>query len=213
MASEPPVTTGSGGMIARITNLLMRPKDEWQRIAAEPMTPAAIMTKWVVPLAAIGPAAGLIRSLGSESTLNGIVVATPPTYLAANFALTWAFAVLGTWVLGLIIDALAPNFGGQKDPVAALKVAAFGSTAGFLSGIFQIHPMLMMLGIVGLYTFYLIHEGLPVLMKCPRDKALVYMLVVFVAAVVVLMVAGYVTSLITSTLLPPVPYGYDFRPR
>jgi hypothetical protein len=212
MASEPPVTT-SGGMIARITNLLMHPKEEWPRIAAEPMTPAAIMTRWVVPLAAIGPAAGLIRSLGSGATLNGIVVATPPAYLAVNFLLTWALAVLGTWVLGLIIDALAPNFGGQKDPVAALKVAAFGSTAGFLSGIFQVHPMLMILGIVGLYTFYLIYEGLPVLMKCPRDKAVVYMLVVFVAAVVVLAIAGYVTSLVVNSLLPPVPYGYDFRPQ
>jgi hypothetical protein len=213
MASEPPVTSGSGGMIARIANLLMRPKEEWPRIAAEPMTPAAIMTKWVVPLAAIGPAAGLIRSLGTGSTLNGIAVATPPMYLAVNFALTWALAVLSTWVLGLIVDALAPSFGGQKDPVAALKVAAFGSTAGFLSGIFQIHPMLMLFGIVGLYTFYLIYEGLPVLMKSPRDKSVAYMLVVFVAAVVVMIIAGYVTSLITNTLLPPVPYGYDFRPQ
>lgn len=213
MATEPPITTGNGGMIARIKALLLTPKDEWARIAAEPMTPMGIMTKWVVPLAAIGPLAGLIAMLSTGATINGIPLLTaPPQFLIANFLLTWVFAILCTWVLGQVIDALAPSFGGQKDSVAALKVAAFGSTAGFLSGIFQIHPMLTMLGIVGLYTYYLIYVGLPVLMKSDGEKTIVYMIATFVISVVLLVIAGYLTRVISYSMLPEVIYNFNATP-
>ena len=52
---QPPV--GGGGMIGRIQRLILKPKDEWAAIDAEPMTVQGILTGWVAPLAAIGPIA------------------------------------------------------------------------------------------------------------------------------------------------------------
>ena len=46
------------------------------------------------------------------------------------------------YVLALIVDALAPTFGGTKNPIAALKLVAYGSTAGFVGGIFSLMPSL-----------------------------------------------------------------------
>ena len=43
-----------------------------------------------------------------------------------------------------------------------------------------------MLGILGVYSLYLLYLGLPVLMKSPKEKALGYTLVVVLAAIVLL---------------------------
>ena len=58
--------------------------------------------------------------------------------LANNFLLLIACAVvfLGTFY-PLVIDALAPNFGGEKDFIQSLKVAAFFPTASWICGIFS----------------------------------------------------------------------------
>src|SRR5204862_367012 len=65
-----------------------------------------------------------------------------------------------------------PTFGGVKNAVNALKLVAYGSTAGFVGGIFGLIPSLGMLGLLAaLYSIYLIYTGVPVLMKTPSDKA------------------------------------------
>ncbi|HEV8613124.1 MAG TPA: YIP1 family protein, partial [Gemmatimonadales bacterium] len=97
-------------------------------------------------------------------------------------------------VLALIIDALAPSFGGQKNPIQALKVAVYSSTAAWLAGIFAIIPSLGVLGILGLYSLYLLYLGLPILMKAPQDKAIGYTLVVVIVGIVIFVVIGVVAS-------------------
>jgi hypothetical protein len=103
---------------------------------------------------------------------------------------TYVLALAGTYVLGLIIDALAPTFNGQRSQIQALKVAVYSSTASWIAGIFQLIPGLRLLTILGLYSLYLLYLGLPVLMKSPRDKAGAYTAVVIVAAIVLFMVTG-----------------------
>jgi hypothetical protein len=96
--------------------------------------------------------------------------------------------------MSLIIDALAPSFGGAKGKVQAFKVAAYSSTAAWLAGFFGIIPMLGILAIVGLYSFYLLYLGLPRLMRCPQDKALGYVIVTVLATIVLYVVIGVVVS-------------------
>ena len=94
----------------------------------------------------------------------------------------FAMGLIGVYVLSLIIDALAPTFGGQKDRMQALKVAAYSGTAAWVAGIFLIFPPVMLLAVLGLYSFYLLYLGLPRLMKTPQDKATGYTAAVVVAA-------------------------------
>ena len=116
------------------------------------------------------------------------------------------------YVLALIVNALAPTFGGSKDLVAALKVVAYGSTAGFLGGVFSLLPSLALLGLLAaFYSIYLIYTGLPVLMRCPPEKAGAYTAVVVVCAIIAMIVLGAVSSLFVSR--GPMGFGTATRRR
>src|SRR5437762_14192179 len=44
----------------RVTNILLRPSDEWRVIAREPSSVAELYLSYVAPLAAIGPLASIV---------------------------------------------------------------------------------------------------------------------------------------------------------
>ena len=52
-------------------------------------------------------------------------------------------------------------------------------------GVFGLIPMLGVLAILGLYSFYLLFVGLPILMKTPEDKKVGYFVVTVVLGIVV----------------------------
>jgi len=73
-----------------------------------------------------------------------------------------------------------------------------------VGGIFSLIPALSVLGLVAsLYSIYLIYLGLPVLMKCPAEKALVYTIVILVCAVVAGMIVGAVSAIFTPSPAMP----------
>lgn len=181
------------GMIERIKRLIMSPTAEWQAIEAEPMTVMGIFTGWAVPLAAIGPIALLIGG-----ALFGYGIWHPPFRFFVSLAIsTYVMSLVGTFLLALIVDALAPSFGAVKNPVAAMKVAAFSYTAAWIAGIFNLLPALGILSIVGVYSLYLLWLGLPLLMKPPAEKAMPYFAVTLVVAVIVTFVASTIASSLT----------------
>ncbi|RSV35728.1 YIP1 family protein [Sphingomonas koreensis] len=193
----------SSNLIERIKNILLKPKEEWERIDAEPATVGGLMTGWVVPLAAIGPVAGLIGGLVfGYGGMFGITIRPSVTMAVTGAVISYLLALLCAWLFSKIIDALAPSFGGQKNPVQAMKVAAYSGTAAYLAGVFQIIPALGILGLLGLYSLYLLYLGLPRLMKAPADKAMGYTIVTVVVAIVLFFVASVVTGALTSLVAP-----------
>ena len=192
----------SSNLIERCKNILLKPKEEWARIDAEPATVSGLMTGWVAPLAAIGPVAGLIGGLVFGYSAFGVTYRPSVTSAVTSAVIGYALALLSAFLLSKIIDALAPSFGGQKNPVQAMKVAAYSGTAAYLAGIFQIIPALMILGILGLYSLYLLYLGLPRLMKAPEDKAIGYTVVTVIVAIVLFVIVGAVTTALTSALAP-----------
>lgn len=193
----------SSNLIERCKNILLKPKEEWERIDTEPATVGGLMTGWVVPLAAIGPVAGLIGGLVfGYGGMFGITIRPSVTMAVTGAVIGYALALLCAWLFSKIIDALAPSFGGQKNPVQAMKVAAYSGTAAYLAGVFQLIPALGILGILGLYSLYLLYLGLPRLMKAPEDKAMGYTIVTVVVAIVLFFVVSVVTGALTSLIAP-----------
>jgi hypothetical protein len=184
------------GIFARIKGILLSPSTEWPIIAAEPKTSGEIYMGYVLPLVAIGVIATFIGStvigvsvpfLGSVRT--GIV--------AGVFAaiLGFVFAFVGVWLIAWLVDILAPTFGGQRDSLRALKVTAYSYTPAWVAGIFHLIPMLGVLAIIaGLYGLYLLYLGLPVLMRCPKDKAVGYTVVTVLCAIV----AGVILAVLSA---------------
>jgi Yip1 domain len=178
------------GIIARVKAILLGPAAEWDRIEAEPATIRGLYLGYILVLAAIGPVStafgGLVFGYGTW-----LVHYRPSVSAALSQAiLGYLLSLVMVFVLGLIIDALAPSFDGQKNRIQAFKVATYSMTASWVAGVFGLVPALSFLGILGLYGFYLLYLGLPRLMKSPPDKALVYTLVTVVAAIILWFVAA-----------------------
>jgi hypothetical protein len=107
----------------------------------------------------------------------------------------------GVYVVALIIDALAPTFGGERSKSQALKLAAYASTASWLGGVFALIPMLSVLSVLAaVYSLYLFYLGLPILMRVPEDRTIGYAAVVVLSTVVLFIVIGAVIPMPTPIL-------------
>jgi hypothetical protein len=186
-------------LVARVLAILTSPDTEWQKIDQEPATIGSLYTGYIMILAAIPVVAQLLGSLVFGYGAFGIVYR--PSFMGAlgTAIVSYVLTLAGTFILALIIDALAPTFLGQRNQVQALKVAAYSATASWLAGIFHLIPALGILAILGLYSLYLFYRGLPVLMKTPQEKAIPYTLVIMLIGIVVFVLIGFVTASIVGT--------------
>jgi hypothetical protein len=201
--SSKPAPPGSpaSGIIERAKNIILKPNETWTAIDVEPATTQSIYVPYVLILAAIGPIAQFIG--GQVFGYGGFGITFRPSIGSALISaiLSYGLQLATVFVLSLVIDGLAPNFGGQKNQIQALKVAAYSATAGWLAGIFGLVPALSILGIVGLYGLYLLYLGLPILMKVPQDKALGYTVIVVVVAIVLFVIVGAVVGALAAPSL------------
>lgn len=183
-------------IVTRVKGILISPRTEWPVIAAEPATVGSLFTGYAMILAAIPAIAGLIGATVVGFEVDGRTFTLPFGTTLFQAVVQYVLSLVGVWLLGMVIDLLAPSFGGTRDAVAAMKVAIYGATAFWLAGIFGIIPALAVLAILGLYSFYLFYTGLPVLMRCPPDRALVYTAAVAVCGLVIGMVIGGISTFI-----------------
>lgn len=185
-------------VIARAKGILLTPNTEWPVIAQEPATVADLYKNYIVILALLPAVFGFLKlSLIGVSMPFGVGtfrvgIGMGLTHLVVGYALSLAMI----YVVALIIDALAPTFGGEKNLVQALKTVAFAYTASWVASIAQIVPILGTLIVIAgvVYSIYLLYLGLPHTMKCPPDKAVGYTAVAIIVAIVVNVVVILVVS-------------------
>ena len=183
-------------LVQRIQDILLRPKTTWPEIDREAATPAGLYTNYLMILAAIPAIASFIGLSIVGVGVLGASFRVPFFSGLVNMVVGYVLSLVMVFVLSLIVDALAPTFKGQKNSLSALKLVVFAATAGMLGGIFSLLPALSVLGLLAaLYTIYLIYLGLPVLMKCPEDKAVGYTATVVVCGIVLGLVVGALSAL------------------
>jgi len=172
--------------IDRLKNILLTPKTEWPVIAGETATVQSLYVGYIMILAAIGPIALALRF--------GIAGAGI-TFAIANYLVSLAMVYL----LALLVDALAPSFGGEKNFIRSLQLVAYSLTVSWLAGIFHL------LGVIGglvnlvatIYSIYTLYLGAPVMKRCSQDKAVAFTVVVVLLAIVI----GGLLSWILYTIL------------
>ena len=181
-------------LVERATNICLTPNTEWAVIEAEPASTGALLSGYVAPLAAIGAVAGFIGGSVIGRTLPFLGTYRVPLESGLVVAVfTFCMAIVGVFILSLVINALAPTFAGQQNSTQALKLAVYSYTPAWIAGVLQILPLLGILGILGgLYGLYLLYLGIPRLMKCPEDKAVAYTAVVVVCAIVISVIISIV---------------------
>jgi len=183
-------------LVQRVKSILLQPKDTWATIEGEQADVAGLYTRYLMVLAAIPAVCGFIGMSIIGMGAFGVSIRVPFLSGLASMVVSYVLSLVGVFVLALIVNALAPTFGGQKDQMQALKLAVYASTAAMLGGLFSLLPALAMLSLLAaLYSIYLIYCGLPILMKNPPEKSLAYTAVVLVAAIVMGVVMGLVSNM------------------
>src|SRR6185503_4080637 len=115
----------------RIKGMLLSPRTEWPKVAAEPASVQSIYTGWVMILGLLGPIAILLLSsvfFGAFGVLAAVA--------------SYVNTLVGIAIIALIADLIAPTFGGTRDYVAALKLVAYAATAIWIAQIALIVPVL-----------------------------------------------------------------------
>jgi len=186
-------------LVTRVKQILTTPKTEWPVIEGENAPHIKVFTTYVVPLALIPAIAafigyGLIGVHSFHSFGWGLRQAITQYITMAG----------GVYLSAFVINALADNFGAQKNFDKAFSLVAYAYTPMFVGGIFYIYYSLSALaGLAGLYGLYLLYIGLAPMMKQPADKTTSY----FVVSLLVLVVV----SILLSFVLAAVLIGSAFR--
>lgn len=177
-------------LIQRVQDILLKPKgDLAPGFTQESADTASIYSTYLIFIAAVPAVAGFIGLSIIGAGAFGISIRIPLLSGLLHMVVSYVLS-LAVYGLALIVDALAPTpsvAAGARSarsnwwPSAALPAfwVAFSTCCRSLS----------VLGLLAaLYSIYLIYTGLPVLMKCPGEKAVAYTAVVIVCGIVAMVI-------------------------
>ena len=191
-------------LAARVRGILFAPRREWPLIAAEGTARTDIYLRYIAPLAAFGAIASSLGAwlIGVPAVPYGNIRLGPGAALAgAILHLALQFATV--FVVALIVNVLAPTFGGRKDARRALQVTAYSFTPAWVAAALTIVPALgAVASLLGLYGLYLLYTGLPVLMQATRDRTLGYTVVIVICTVGISVAIAIASGLLLAVLMP-----------
>lgn len=182
-------------LMARAKNIIINPAKEWEVIKTETISTGE-MFRYAMILAILPAVAGFIGQCLIGQSFLGQHYRIPIGVGIASAVLWYVLTLVGVYLLGVIIDMLAPSFGCPKDMNASLKIAVFSWTASWLAGIFAIIPALGILAVLGLYSLYLLYLGMKSLKEVPADKMVGYYVVTLIVAILVYVVVGVIAGLV-----------------
>jgi hypothetical protein len=183
----------------RAKAILVDPSAAWRGLEKDTGDPAYLLSRYVAVLALIPALASFVGA-----TLIGVV--TPSGVVRADlidglFGAIFSYAASCAIVLllGLIIDLLAPVFGGRRDFEAAFKLAVYSFTPLWIAGIFLLLPGLRFLLLTGAYGIYLFWLGAPRLTRVPEQQAVNFTVIVAVCALALLYAAALAQRMLFGT--------------
>ena len=184
--------SGKTNLVQRVINILTKPKTEWYAVNAEQPNTIKLLFGYAFILALI-PTIATFLSFGIiGQTVLGITVRSFSTGLSAALV-QLSNAVLGVYVLAMVIDMLAPSFDSEKNMGKSLQLAVYSGTAGWVAGILLLIPGLSLISfLAGLYSIYLFYTGIPVLKKTPQSKVIGYLVLTVICMIVIYGVFSYI---------------------
>jgi hypothetical protein len=167
----------------RARAILADPVGEWAAIESEPGDPAYVLSRYVTVLALIPAVFSFIGAcLVGVVVPNAGLVRTPLVNGLFGAILGYVLSCAIVLILGVLINLVAPLFGGRRDFDSAFKLALYSFTPAWLAGIFLVLPGLQFLTLTGLYGAYILWLGLPRLIKSPAQKSLGFATLIVVCA-------------------------------
>lgn len=193
-----PTGTATSGLVDRVKNILLTPKAEWARIAAETPDQNKLFVGYALPLLALAAVCGFVGA-----TMIGLpfVGRVPIVWGLTQAIFQVGVGLVSLFICAVIANALAPSFGSRQDMGRAQQLIVYGSTASIVAGVLAIIPPLAILAIIGgIYSIALIYFGLPAVMNTPADKQVIYLVVLIIAYIVVFWILMWVVGIIMLSL-------------
>src|SRR5262245_42177215 len=130
-------------IVQRAKNICLTPNTEWPVIQSEQADTASLISGYVLPLAAIGAVAGFVGGSILGRSLPFVGFYRVPLVTGIGLAIfSLVMAVVGVVILALIVNALAPTFGGEQNKTQALKVVVYSYTPAWIAGVLSVLPAL-----------------------------------------------------------------------
>jgi hypothetical protein len=179
-------------LVNRIKNILLTPQTEWPVIGAEQHTVKDLYLKYFVIVAAISAVGWFIDSVIMGTSAFGMTVRTPFGLGIVMAVLLYLLALGTVFVVGLLADVLAPNFGGERSQVQGIKLVGYAATAGWLGALAGIIPWIgwIISLAAAIYGIYLVYLGAPHTVKVPADRAAGYTAILVIIWFVISLVVG-----------------------
>jgi len=199
MENENSSTEVNKNLITRVINIITKPQQEWTVIATEQTDNTKLTMGYILPLVLI-PAIAVVLSYGLIGVGYGYLRHSWSWGIGAGIS-TIVSSFMGVFITAIIVNALAPNFGSQKNFGRALQLVAYSMTPMWIAGILNIFPVLSILVfLVGLYGIYLMYLGMPHTMQTPKDKLIGYLVVSILSMIVVTAIFMFIFTAIASAI-------------
>lgn len=182
-------------LVERAKSILLNPKSEWTIIKNETTTVNELFTQYAVIMALIPAIASFIGYSLIGVSVMGVSFKYPMMTGLLQAGLTYILGLVGLYILGMIVDNLAPSFGSTKDLTASMKVVVFSYTASWVGGILMIIPSLTILAVLfSIYSLYLMFIGIKTIKEPPTEKLTTYFVVTLLVSIVVYVVIGAIVA-------------------
>lgn len=158
-------------IIKRVINLITKTNEEWDAIQGESLTIKDIYLKFALILYAV-PSAALF--------IGWLIIGVPFGMSIVMAIFLYAITIGVLFLMGLLVDVLAPAFGGTKDMVNSQKLVVFSMVPYAVIGALFILPigggyglgggLFYIIMLVSLFSFYLMYLGAPKLKNIPKQQ-------------------------------------------
>lgn len=197
-------------LLNHVFGLFRHPDSEWIEIRREHIRPRRVYVAYVLTLAAIAPICAFISTAHFGWTVGNERVIRLTEISAFQLSLmTYLAMLVGVFALGWAINWMARTYGAQQeeDRSNAIALAAYSCTPLFLAGFALLYPVPWFNALVFLaaacYGAYLMYDGLPIVMRIPRDQATMYAGALLTVALVILVATRVGSVLIWNMGLGP----------
>lgn len=180
--------------LERALNLIIAPRAEWDRIAAERQSVSGLLLGYVAPLAAANGAALFIGNLLGQRYDIGLS--------AVSAAGLFLVILLGAYLCGRAIEWMAATFGGEQNLAASMQLAGYAATPALIAGLFQILPPIGWLSVLGLYGLYVLYLGIVPMKKAPDGRRATYFFAILGVSLVVFLALSALYGGVLTALRP-----------
>jgi hypothetical protein len=172
-------------LIERVKRLILNTDTAWKAIKIETMTIPELLREHVLKLAAIPALSHFLGwwvIVGFWSSLSRAVV-------------LYVLSIAAVWATSKIIGMLGGQYGIEEDDTRTFKLAAFGFTPYFVAGAcYLVPPFMLFVPIGGLFGYYLLLRGIPIILDIPPEKSATAAILVSGAMFLMFILIGRVTG-------------------